>query len=60
MLCKGYQYADNVANVQSFSLGQTIPFKVYDAPSHRIILVAKLIKIVILLPRIPVMPTSPS
>ncbi|KAI5920369.1 chitin binding domain-containing protein [Camillea tinctor] len=27
-LCKGYKFADNTANVQTFSAGQVVPFKV--------------------------------
>jgi predicted carbohydrate-binding protein with CBM5 and CBM33 domain len=33
-LCKGFQYDDNKANVQSFSLGQTIDFDINIAAPH--------------------------
>ncbi|KAH7329482.1 hypothetical protein B0I35DRAFT_45962 [Stachybotrys elegans] len=33
-LCKGFQFDDNTANVQSFSLGQTIDFEINIAAPH--------------------------
>ncbi|KAK2008054.1 hypothetical protein LZ32DRAFT_609786 [Colletotrichum eremochloae] len=33
-LCKGYKFADNAANVQSFTPGQTIPFQVEIRAPH--------------------------
>ncbi|KAL7276671.1 hypothetical protein RUND412_000331 [Rhizina undulata] len=33
-LCKGYQFADNTANVQTYSLGETVPFEVKIIAPH--------------------------